>query len=468
MSLRRFLLPPLVAASVAAGAALAAPATAPVASAWTPRDEGLRAEDALRRPMPDRAEGRSLGTVTCASSTCHGSVLAWEDVVLRNEYTTWSRFDRHTQAYATLLKPESVAIARKLGLPTPAHEAPACLACHAYAPPQEQRGERFVLSDGISCEGCHGPAEKWVASHTAPAATHAKNLASGLYPTSDPVGQARLCSSCHVGDGDRWVTHRIMGAGHPRLGFEVGTFAALQPPHYAIDADWRQRKGDFSAGRVWALGQVFGAKAMLETLAHPTRGRDGLFPELSVFDCHACHKPMSSNRWSPRLGIGPGRVRVNDGHLLMLRAITEAVVPDQAAAFRSDVRAVHAAVSAGQGDPQAALRRLIARLNGLVPTLRGQPFDAPQMRAVLERLIAIGRSGEYSDYAGAEQAYMAIAPLLEQLAADGQLADAAALRPLLARARETLAGEDSYRAERFRAALDALAGAVRAPAGTEG
>ncbi|MCZ8115038.1 multiheme c-type cytochrome [Silanimonas sp.] len=436
--------------------------------AWTPSDDAIRAENALRQPMPDRASGTSLGTVTCASSTCHGSVLAWDDVVLHNEYTTWARLDRHTRAYATLLTPASVSIARKLGLSTPAHEAPECLACHAYAPPAEQRGERFVLSDGISCEGCHGPAERWVASHTSSDASHAKNLANGLYPTSDPVGQARLCTSCHVGDGDRWVTHRIMGAGHPRLGFEVGTFAALQPPHYAIDADWRQRKGDFSAGRVWALGQLFGAKAMLETLAHPTRGRDGLFPELSAFDCHACHKPMSANRWSPRLGIGPGRVRVNDGHLLMLRAITEAVVPDQAAAFRNEVRGVHAAVSAGQGDPQAALRRLVARLDALVPVLRAQAFDAAQMRAVLQRLIAIGRSGEYSDYAGAEQAYMAIAPLLEQLAADGQLADAAALRPLLARARETLAGEDTYRAERFRAALDALAGAVRAPAGTEG
>ena len=436
--------------------------------AWTPSDDAVRAENALRQPMPDRASGTSLGTVTCASSTCHGSVLAWDDVVLHNEYTTWARLDRHTRAYATLLKPESVSIARKLGLSTPAHEAPECLACHAYAPPAEQRGERFVLSDGISCEGCHGPAERWVASHTAPDASHAKNLASGLYPTSDPVGQARLCTSCHVGDGDRWVTHRIMGAGHPRLGFEVGTFAALQPPHYAIDADWQTRKGGFSAGRVWALGQLFGAKAMLETLAHPVRGRDGPFPELSAFDCHACHKPMSANRWSPRLGIGPGRVRVNDGHLLMLRAITEAVVPDQAAAFRNEVRGVHAAVSAGQGDPQAALRRLIARLDALVPVLRSQAFDAAQMRAVLQRLIAIGRSGEYSDYAGAEQAYMAIAPLLEQLAADGGLANVEGLRPLLARARETLAGEDTYRAERFRAALDALAGAVRAPASTEG
>ena len=134
--------------------------------AWTPSDDAIRAENALRQPMPDRASGASLGTVTCASSTCHGSVLAWDDVVLHNEYTTWARLDRHTRAYATLLTPASVSIARKLGLSTPAHEAPECLACHAYAPPAEQRGERFVLSDGISCEGCHGPAERWVASHT--------------------------------------------------------------------------------------------------------------------------------------------------------------------------------------------------------------------------------------------------------------------------------------------------------------
>jgi len=144
------------------------------------------------------------------------------------------------------------------------------------------------------------------------------------------------------------------------------------------------------------------------------------------------------------------------------------VAPDEAAAFRNEVRALHLAVSGGQGDPQAALKRVLSRLDGLVPSLREQAFDAPQMRAVLQRLIAIGRSGEYSDYAGAEQAYMAIAPLLEHLAAEGQLAEPEALRPLLARARATLASEDDYRAERFRAALDALAAALRAPAATEG
>jgi hypothetical protein len=424
--------------------------------------------DALQAAMPDRSPGTSMGTVSCASSTCHGSVLAWDDVVLHNEYTTWSRLDRHTRAYATLLTPQSVSIAKKLGLATPAHEAKECLACHAYAPPPAQRGERFVLSDGVSCEGCHGPAEKWLASHTAPGVTHAQNIASGLYPSADPVGQARLCVACHVGDEDRWVTHRIMGAGHPRLGFEIGTFAALQPPHYAIDADWQQRKGDFSAGRVWALGQLFAAKAMLSTLADPQRGRDGLFPELSVFDCHACHHPMSDQRWTPRLGIGPGRVRVNDGHLLMLRAIVEVVAPNQSAGYRSEVRALHAAVSAGQGDPTVALKRVLGRLDALVPVLRAEDFADGQMRAVLRQLIRIGQSGDYSDYAGAEQAYMAIAPLTEVLIENGQLADSAALRPLLESARRTLASEDTYRAERFRAALNALANSLREPASGEG
>lgn len=446
--------------------ALAARAAAP--APWSALDEAQRAELAARVAMPDRQAATNLGVVSCASSTCHGSVVPWEQGALRNEYVTWSRFDRHARAYATLLAPESVAIARKLGLSRPAHEAPECLVCHTYAPPEAHRGERFVLSDGISCEGCHGPAEGWIASHTEPTARHADNLRQGLYPTSDPVGQARLCVSCHVGDGDRWVTHRIMGAGHPRLGFELSTFKALQPPHYRIDADWIARKGSYAAGRTWALGQLYAARALLERLADPVRGRDGLFPELSVFDCHACHHPMSDQRWTPRLGLAPGTVRINDGHLLMLRAITEALIPDQAAPFRAAVQAAHRAVSAGDGAVEPALRGLLGRLDALVPRLRELPFDDVQLRAVVHRLITIGQSGEYADYAGAEQAYMSIAPLVEHLAAEGRLGDAERLRRALAHARATLASEEAYRAERFREALAALAAAIGGSVPKEG
>src|SRR5690606_37170209 len=165
----------------------------------------------------------------------------WKDSnVLQNEFVTWSRVDKHhTRAYAVLRNERSQRIARNLGLKEPAHEARLCLDCHAHHPPPAQRGERFRVEDGVSCEGCHGPAEGWIKSHVAPGATHADNVARGLYPTDEPVAQAELCLSCHFGNRDKCVTHRMMGAGHPRMSFEPDTFAQTQPPHFVADADWQ-------------------------------------------------------------------------------------------------------------------------------------------------------------------------------------------------------------------------------------
>src|SRR5690606_12265939 len=147
-------------------------------------------------------------------------------------------------------------IARNLGLKEPAHEARLCLDCHAHHPPPAQRGERFRVEDGVSCEGCHGPAEGWIKSHVAPGATHADNVARGLYPTEEPVAQAKLCLSCHFGNRDKFVTHRMMGAGHLRMSFELDTFAQTQPPHFVADADWQRRKGRWDTVRTWAIGQA--------------------------------------------------------------------------------------------------------------------------------------------------------------------------------------------------------------------
>ena len=158
----------------------------------------------------------------------------------------------------------------------------------------------------MSCEACHGPAERWIKSHTAPGATHAENVANGLYPTDDPVAQARLCLSCHFGNKDKFVTHRIMGSGHPRITFELETFTQTQPPHFVIDEDWQKRKRQWDPVRVWAIGQALAAEEIIDVLPDPKRSRDGLFPELVVFDCHSCHHSMQDVRWTPRLGIGPG------------------------------------------------------------------------------------------------------------------------------------------------------------------
>jgi hypothetical protein len=248
-------------------------------------------------------------------------------------------------------------ITRNLGLKEAPHEAKICLDCHAHNPPPERRGERFKMTDAVSCEACHGPAEGWIQAHVAPGATHADNVKRGLYPTSDPVALARLCLSCHFGNKEKFVTHRMMGAGHPRMSFELDTFAQTQPPHFVVDADWQRRKGNFDAVRLWAIGQAVAATETLEVLLDPKRSRDGLFPELVVFDCHACHHPMSDLRWSPRTQTSPGRIRLNDANLLMLRQVVRRALPAEGAnAFAQRVTELHRAVAGDGGDPHEAAR----------------------------------------------------------------------------------------------------------------
>ena len=308
----------------------------------------LQAVAAGAQPLPYEAKGQHLGVVNCASSLCHGSVSPWKDSnILQNEYVTWSRADKHSsRAYQVLFDERSKRIVANLGYKEPPHQVKLCLDCHSHNPPAARRGERFKATDGVSCEACHGPAEGWIRSHVSSGATHADNVAHGLYPTSDPVAQAKLCLSCHFGNKDKFVTHRIMGAGHPRMSFELDTFSQTQPPHFVIDADWVKRKGQWDTVRVWVIGQALAASELLDMLLDPKRSRDGLFPELVVFDCHACHHPMSDVRWTPRANASPGRIRLNDANLLMLRQIVRGVLPEaRSREFNERVAQLHRAVA---------------------------------------------------------------------------------------------------------------------------
>jgi hypothetical protein len=401
--------------------------------------------------------------VNCASSLCHGSASAWKDSnILQNEYITWSRVDKHaTRAYASLFNERSKRIAQNLGLKEPAHQAKLCLDCHAHNPPPAQRGERFKVADGVSCEACHGPAEKWIRSHVAPDATHADNVAHGLYPANEPVAQAKLCLACHFGNKDKFVTHRMMGAGHPRLAFELDTFAQTQPPHFVIDADWQKRKGTWDSTRVWAIGQALAAAELLDVLLDPKRSRDGLFPELVVFDCHACHHPMSDVRWSPRTGVSPGRIRLNDSSLLMLRQIVRRALPEaDARAFEERAVQLHKAVAGDGGDALEAAQAMRASLDAVVRQLASRPFRAEELRAMLAGLVEDGINGQYRDYSGAEQATMAIGSLINFLGKRGEVKDVRAANTALDRLYETVKDDEKFRPERFRAALEELGKAV--------
>jgi hypothetical protein len=422
-------------------------------------------------PLPDDAAHQSIGVVNCASSMCHGAVASWQDSnILHNEYSTWLRLDKHANAYNLLRNDDSKRIAKKLGLKKPAHEEKLCLDCHAHNPAHEKRGARFSITDGVSCEACHGPAGQWVQSHTEPEATHARNIQDGLYPASQPEPMARLCLSCHFGNEKKLVTHRLMGAGHPRLSFDLDTFANFLPPHYNIDKDWRARKGDYDGVRLWAIGQGVAVQQLLATLADPVRGRDGFFPELVLFDCHACHHPMSSKRWQPRLGIGPGKIRLNDSNLLMLRNIVKALYPSYAPGFSAQVQRLHKTIAGDadweQQDALGEARKLAKMVDQQIRLFEQRRFSNADLKAILRALIDEGAADTYADYAGAEQAYMAIAGVASHLQNAGGFAPGAVPRinARLAAMRQLLRNDETYQPAAFKAELLALRQQIGPPA----
>ena len=413
----------------------------------------LCAAPALAQPvLPQYSRDQSLGVASCASSLCHGSVEPWkESRILQNEYVEWSRNDRHSRAYATLLTERSAGIARKLGLAAPAHRADVCLDCHAHNPAPERRARAFDPSDGVGCEACHGPGRRWIKSHVEPGATRKDNLSHGMYRTSEALPRTRLCVSCHVGNAQKLVTHRMMAAGHPRLSFEIDTFSHLQRHHYV-------RKGDDGA-HLWALGQVMAAEEQLNILLDPKRGRDGLFPELVVFDCHACHHAMSQNRAAgARLGLAPGAVRLNDASLLMVRHIARRVTPNRAEALAGEIAQLHAAIAGGE-DSLAQARRVRQSLQELIKAANAYQFSATDLRAVLLALIDDGLAGQYSDYQGAEQATMALQALADVMSRRGLLRTDA-VKPAMSGLLAAVADDENYRPAAFAEKLRALRAGV--------
>ncbi|MBY0231868.1 MAG: cytochrome c family protein, partial [Gemmataceae bacterium] len=155
---------------------------AALAWAWLPMRADL---------PPPRAEGpKSLGVASCASMACHN---ANGDLgTPRSEYTTYLSVDPHAQAYEALFKEQSKSIQAARG-EGKAHEDRLCLACHGAGAdaPKARHG------DGIGCEQCHGPAEKWKATHYLGGFDRKtpgfRNLRFDLRV------RAEACVGCHVG-----------------------------------------------------------------------------------------------------------------------------------------------------------------------------------------------------------------------------------------------------------------------------
>jgi len=367
--------------------------------------------DAVLFPVLEKQVHR--GVATCAGSMCHGSVKEYEQTnIQHNEYITWDRRDVHSRAYNKLFNKEFKAITDKLGLKAP-HEEPVCLACHASDVPEKYRGNKFQMSDGIGCETCHGGSENWLKSHTGKQQTHAQNLKNGLYPTDNIVSRARLCMSCHYGNENQFVTHEIMGAGHPRISFELDTFTELQPKHFTQDKDYAERKTAYSNVKAWAIGQAVATESVLEMVLSNKFHAAGMFPELSMFDCHSCHHPMSDKTWVPKKGTGlkPGAVPINDASLLMLRHVLAQINKGDGWRFKKQVLALHSASAINMEQFRQLAEELRLMMPAIIESIKSHDFTATQIKDMTSSILNEGIWGGYNDYVAAEQCVMAISVL---------------------------------------------------------
>lgn len=401
-------------------------------------------------------DGVHLGVASCAGNNCHGAAQPFKNSrVAQDEYLIWAHKDKHSRAFTVLRDERSRHIAQNLGLPDAEHAA-LCLDCHADNVPPERRGPRFDIADGVGCESCHGGASGWLGTHLS-GADHAANLAAGLYPLEQPLARGERCLSCHLGDAKRFVTHRIMGAGHPPLGFELDTYTAIQPAHFRLDQSYFERKGRPDDIKIWAVGQAVDVKQRMDALLDAKNAPKGLQPELSLFDCQACHHPTEPLQWRPRAstGLPPGQLRLYDATAVMLRVAAERIAPDVARQLRAHLLALHRATT----EDWPAVRREATAVRQLVeqltPVLAEHAFGRDDAMALARAVIAVSLSADDLDYSAAQQQTMALASILAAMrlggfADDGQIK---ALNALLAGLYDAVANSQTYRPDAFQQAL---------------
>ena len=201
----------------------------------------------------------------CNTKDCHGATSPKGSPAL-NEYVLWKAKDPHSKTFTTLYKGPSKAMG--LAMPTPipkVAESPKCLTCHSKIVPPAQvvANAKWSLQSGVSCEVCHGPAEKWIDPHVTPKEKdwpHEKSVAVGMIDLRDVTTWAVTCASCHL-----QIDHEMVAAGHPKLHFELVDYNDRTGAHWKTEKHPSMQPG-FDA-RVWTTGQAVSFAEALRNLA---------------------------------------------------------------------------------------------------------------------------------------------------------------------------------------------------------
>ncbi len=376
------------------------------------------ADSPTKREDPGRAAGPQaasyVGVVTCAR--CHTAPTAEDlapspngkttDRVRLTEYVTWSKEDKHQLAYTTISRERGGERVKRMnrllsygGKTFEATTSASCLSCHAIDCQTRAHEKTFNVTRGVSCEACHGPASLWIDPHwkadwREKAAEEKQAL--GMKNLRDPVEQVRVCLSCHVGNSreGKLVTHEMYAAGHPPLpGFEIATFTEEMPRH------WDPHPPEpFYRTRLVVVGGVVALRETVQLLAdeaavHVEKSKRS-WPELSLYDCRACHHDLRVPSWRQQRGyaIAPGRPLIR-AWAMPLAELGLVIADPQDSSLEKLLRPLYQALDQQAfGRPNEVARaaqEILPRLDRVITTLRQTRYDGPAASGLLVQICRL-------------------------------------------------------------------------------
>ncbi len=132
---------------------------------------------------PIQAQHDYIGVMACAA--CHTTPARGY------QFSRW-RMHRHAHAYAILGTPAGVEMAAREGVDGNPQRSPRCLRCHATGTglPADRFSSGFNPTDGVQCEGCHGPGGAYANTDVMRDEQTAHD--AGLRPVAE-----QTCRACH-------------------------------------------------------------------------------------------------------------------------------------------------------------------------------------------------------------------------------------------------------------------------------